>query len=61
MKYKLVGYKYNNKGIQMSKSEQVFLDVFELTKKVPDLLDTFSNYEIYKNGKLIASNFKRRK
>jgi len=61
MRYKLIAYRYNDLGVQMAKFEQSFSKLHIATNKVYDIMATFSNYEIYLDGKVFRSNFKRSK
>ncbi len=59
MKYKLVGYRYNDNEQEMARFEQVFETEVLLQDKLKIIQPMFENYEIYKDDELIKTNFRR--
>jgi hypothetical protein len=56
--YKLMGYKYNKEGLEVSKFEQKFAQLGDLKKKLSIVLQNYENYAIYKGDQVVESNFK---
>lgn len=59
MNYMLIGYKYNKKEQEVARFEQKFDNQQAAEDKLIKILPNFENYEIYKDGKIVKTNFKR--
>jgi len=54
--YKLLGYKFNKAGQEISRFEQTFVDLSELRRKLNIVLQNYENYTIYKDKAVIETN-----